>query len=617
MEILFCCCNCCCADTYEERSGSVGIFICLYCCYKGYRENISGHKRRTYRYLNIVLILMLSIVAVILAAVIQSTNSASTSQMKNILENWQQGVLLEIQLSTSCPTNYEIISIYELPGTSEGCICLQDKELFASTCTDWQLLNRCYNFKPKSPIYLKNWVQPLDDSFQEVQICGKRSQLNFYDLLQNQITTAQNCKDNGYKVCQTQNPNNFYCVLQEEPCPIRDFKISRYELSHKELELNGYNLIYSNGFYAYTSQSIEKTPLVSMTIVKGRGVCFDPQKISLNPKLDQDYFLLSPKPENCEIDNTYFQVATTTEKEFFYFNEIEAKLQSERPLYSIGDTIEYQLLAQNQIQYKIECRLNNFQQIINLGQRFDSQNTLITCQLVFACILFFFMFFFSIFEVQPCIQKNCKLCYSKIYNIIKETSIYLLAITVIFSYSYMIDLVENLEEQISRNCFLDSAQERMNSVYRTMVGTSLSLSYCLLINMGIIIIIDFVMTTFLCYKIMKKRKALGTSENKNQNKNEKIYQNKEQNLNQNLDYATNQNFMQNPYLQQQNYQTAAPQCQYGLAPQIQNQQFQQNQNHVQQQIRIESQKEPQVNQQEQKVNIDNLINLKGDKQVVQ
>ncbi|CAD8112479.1 unnamed protein product [Paramecium sonneborni] len=115
MEILFCCCKCCCANTYGERNGSVGIFICLYCCYQGYRENISGRKRRTYRYLNIVLILMLSIVAIILAAIIQSTNSASTSQMKNILENWQQGVLLEIQLSTSCPTNYEIISIYELP----------------------------------------------------------------------------------------------------------------------------------------------------------------------------------------------------------------------------------------------------------------------------------------------------------------------------------------------------------------------------------------------------------------------------------------------------------------------------------------------------------------------
>ncbi|CAD8112489.1 unnamed protein product [Paramecium sonneborni] len=501
--------------------------------------------------------------------------------------------------------NKILILVYPLRqkiyGTSKGCICLQDKALFASTCTDWQLLNRCYNFKPKSPIYLKNWVQPLDDSFQEVQICGKRSQLNFYDLLQNQITTAQDCKDNGYKVCQTQNTNNFYCVLQEEPCPIRDFKISRYELSHKELELNGYNLIYSNGFYAYISQQIEKTPLVSMTIVKGRGVCFDPQKISLNPKLDQDYFLLSPKPENCEIDNTYFQVATTTEKEFFYFNKIEAKLQSERPLYSIGDTIEYQLLAQNQIQYKIEFRLNNFSQIINLSQRFDSQNTLITCQLVFACILFCLMFFFSIFEVQPCIQKNCKLCCAIPRYIIQSKKLLYICL-------------------LQLNCFLDGAQERMNSVYRTMVGTSLSLSYCLLINMGIMIIIDFVMTTFLCYKIMKKRKALGTSENNNQNnqnKNENINQNKEQNPNQNLDQATNQNFMYNPYLQQQNYQTAAPYCQYGLAPQIQNQQFQQNQNHVQQQIRIESQKEPQVNQQEQKVNIDNLINLKGDKQEVQ
>ncbi|CAD8054938.1 unnamed protein product [Paramecium sonneborni] len=592
MEIICCLCHCCCANYNEERDGLAGICLCIYCCYKGYKENISDHKRRTYRFLNIVLVLILSIVAVVLSSIILATNSSSTTQMKNILNNWQQGVLLEIIISTACPMNYEILSIYEIPGTQQGCICIEDKELFSSSCTDWQLLTGCYNFNPKSSIQIKQWVQPSNNSYQAVQICGRRSKLNFYDLLENKTITEEDCNKNGYKVCQTQNPENFYCVLQDEPCPIREFKISQYQLSNYELELNNYTLIYDNGFYAYTSQSTEITPLVNMIITKGKGVCFDSSEISLNPKLDQDYILLSPIPYNCEIDNTYLQISKTTESALFSMNNIANLIIQERPLYQISNNIEYQLLAQNQIYYKKDCRLDNFEQITSLGERFDSQNILITCQLVFACIELCVFLFFTVTEVQPCLQKECKSCYQKIFIILKEVSIYLVAITVIVSYSYMIDLILNLEEQNSRNCFLSTAQERMNSVYDTLNGTSLSLSYCLLINMGIIIILDFIMSTFLCYKIYNKRRFYKTSkfdnqQNKNKvnniqtkdqvyNQNETPFQNQEQYSNQYCSQNPNQNFSQNPFMQQQNYSNYPNQIQYNPTPQTYNYQIQPN-----------------------------------------
>lgn len=79
MEIICCLCHCCCANTHEERDGLAGICICIYCCYKGYKDNISDHKRRTYRFLNIVLVLILSIVAVVLSSIILATNSSSTT----------------------------------------------------------------------------------------------------------------------------------------------------------------------------------------------------------------------------------------------------------------------------------------------------------------------------------------------------------------------------------------------------------------------------------------------------------------------------------------------------------------------------------------------------------
>ncbi|CAD8043035.1 unnamed protein product [Paramecium primaurelia] len=545
MEILCCLCECFFGD--DDKRGLLGIICCCVCCYQGYKENIAGNRKRTFRYFNAVLLLILSIVAVVLTSIIQSKASLSNQQITKILENWQLGVLIDIKILDSCPSNYELLTFYKIPGTQDGCICLGDKEIDTYDCSDWQLLKGCYNQEAKSPIEFFNWAQPSNNSFKSVQICAMRSQINFYDLLQNKITTEEDCKANGYKVCQTQSSENFQCVLQEEPCPIRDIMITQYQLSEYDLQLNNYSLIYDNGFYVYTSQSKETTPLLKMAIVKGKGVCFDEELLSLNPKLTEDYLLFSPQPEDCLIDNSYYQISKTNERELLTLNNILALVQSERPLYNVSNKIEYQLLAQNQIYFKQKCRIDNFQQLIDLGSKFDTQGTLITCQLVFACFLFCVIFVIILNELHRCFYKDCGKGCQTLIIIIKEISTYLLAITVIVSYSFMIDLVLQLEEFNSKNCLPDNGQERMNLVYKSLSDASLSLSYSLIINIGIMIIVDFAMTTFLCFKIYKSK--FGSFRNpihfNNNYQNDNNYQ--------------NQNPYQDPYLKQQYQQNPAPQ----------------------------------------------------------
>ncbi|CAK85196.1 unnamed protein product (macronuclear) [Paramecium tetraurelia] len=506
MELLCLCCECCFPDHADGfKCGGIACFGCCYCCAEGYSNNISGNKSRVYRFINIVLISIFTAVAVVLTSIIQSQTSLSNQQITNIFDNWQLGALTDIQIFDFCPEDFELLSSYSIPGTQDGCICMDDRELSTTDCTDWQLLQGCYNIEIKDPIDLFKWAQPANNSFYAVEICGKRSALPFYDLLKNKITTAEDCKANGYKVCQTESTTNFYCVLQDEACPLREIIISSYQLSEYDIQQNNYSLIYDKGFYTYVGLSKETTPLMNFAIVKGKGVCFDNSKYSLNPKLEEDYILFDPAPEDCVLDDSYFQISTTTEKQLFQLNNILSLVQSERPLYNISSKIQYQLLAQNQIYFKQDCRSNNFEQLIDLDSRFKSQSTLIICQLVFSCVSFVVILIFMTNELHRCFYKDCGKCYAGFQFLIKELIVYLLGITVIVGYSFMIDLVITLDDFTKKNCFPQSGQDRMNQVHDGLVNTSLSLSYCLLVNVGLMMVINFFMSTFTCFKNYKLR----------------------------------------------------------------------------------------------------------------
>ena len=72
MDFLCCLCECCCGDNNKYGAGAAGCCYCFFCCYSGYKENVSGHRRRTYRFLNIILVLILTVVAVVLSAIVLS-----------------------------------------------------------------------------------------------------------------------------------------------------------------------------------------------------------------------------------------------------------------------------------------------------------------------------------------------------------------------------------------------------------------------------------------------------------------------------------------------------------------------------------------------------------------
>ncbi|CAD8042992.1 unnamed protein product [Paramecium primaurelia] len=507
MEVLCCICECCFPDT--KRSGFWACVCCILSCYSSYLENIYGRKKRTFRFLNSILILILSIVALVLTNKISLNANLSTEELTNIFQNWQIGALIDIQiLEQQCPDKYETLSNYQIPQTDHGCICLNDQQIFRYGCDEWRLNSGCFNQQPKGPIDLFQWVQPSQNSFQTVQICGLRSQLKFYDLLQNKITTEEDCRANGYKICKTQQPENFQCVLEEESCPIRDIIITQYQLTDYDVRQHNYSLIYDNGFNVYISLQKETTPIINMTVVKGEGVCLNQNDLSLNPKLYEDYKLLSLRPSYCQLDDTYHQISTTNEEAFFNFNNVTALVQSERPLYNISSDIEYQLLAQKQIYFRQDCRIDSFQYIKNLNSRIEIQKTLITCQQTFAAVLFIYITVLVLNELNRCFYDCCPKCYAKAQLIIKEILIYLLGVTVIVNYALIYDLVLNFEKQHQQQCFPISAQERMNQIQITLSGFILSDSYSLLINICLMIIIDFAMSTFQCFKQYKKEQRL-------------------------------------------------------------------------------------------------------------
>ncbi|CAD8139322.1 unnamed protein product [Paramecium octaurelia] len=505
MEILCVCCECCLGLRSDEGAslGGLSMLCCCYCCLKGYEENISGHKSRVYRYINIVLVFIFVMVAVILTAIIQSKTSLSNQQITKIFDNWQLGALTEIQIFDFCPADYELLTNYSIPGIQEGCICMSDRDVSTFECSDWDKFQNCYNIPEKDPIEFSKWVLSSNNSFYAFQLCGKRSTLPFYELLQNKITTAEDCKANGYKVCETQSTEFVYCVLKEETCPIREIIFSQYQLSEYEIQQNNYSLIYDKGFYTYVSLSKETFPLMNFAIVKGKGVCFDNSIQSLNPKLDEDYILFDPAPEDCTLDDSYYQISTINERQLFNLNNILSLVQAERPLYDISNKVEYQLLAQNQIQFKEDCRSKNFEQLVDLDSRFKSQRTITICQLVFSCVAFVIILLFMLNELHRCCYKDCGKCFGGIQLLIKELIVYLLGVTVIVAYAFMMDLVNTIDDFTSKNCFPQSGQDRMNQVRESLVNTALSLSYCLLINVGLMMVINFFMSTFLCFKNYK------------------------------------------------------------------------------------------------------------------
>lgn len=150
---------------------------------------------------------------------------SSSSFMREILQNWQQGAITDIVLAPTCPSGYEIPYSATF-GTKAGCDCSSvdaptlesnsiDCFVCVGRCNPVQVSAGCKDIASLGPFSLSYFA--IDQGTQN-SLCVKRSTYTYDSLAP--LTSPGGCPS-GYQSCAT-NTNSLYdfCISSHETCPI-------------------------------------------------------------------------------------------------------------------------------------------------------------------------------------------------------------------------------------------------------------------------------------------------------------------------------------------------------------------------------------------------------------
>ena len=177
--------------------------------------------------------------------------------------------LVNLTYSSVCSKNDFPHSLYNFPGSKEGCSCVNVKEyneyqtnkeeVFPDKCNYNQTMNGCELLNKVQRLKLYNWKNG--------RFCSKLyniKKINGYlYFLNDSVLENESCKE-GYKKCgKLDNHDNYLCFPENEECPINDIIYSSIE--RPDLVDKNYTYInISNQYFYYTNQKIENPVIVKL-----------------------------------------------------------------------------------------------------------------------------------------------------------------------------------------------------------------------------------------------------------------------------------------------------------------------------------------------------------------
>lgn len=215
-------------------------------------------------------------------------------------------------------------------------------------------------------------------------MCGRRSNVTFYQMMKKEIYTPEDCLRSNFKLCES--ATQFFCVIPNEPCPIRDVGLSQVDSSYVPVKEN---------LPLYVSRQGGEMPIVEFRVIYGNSPCLDSN--ASQSILEKGYLLNNVNIEECFEDQRFRKVSTLYESDYLKLNDPENVLLSTRLLYPFNLTNQYNLVLRPNYPYGTEKQQKEGQKEVANLESFKSY--LLAMGMVYLVLLTFCL----IHEITECL----------------------------------------------------------------------------------------------------------------------------------------------------------------------------------------------------------------------
>ena len=310
----------------------------------------------------------------------------------DIIDNWQSGAIMNIQVAVNCSDGYEEAISYTWPGTKEGCDCQDVIEsnqeyynvkpiVYAAPCTTNQSKVLCSKIDSVPSQLVDVWSQVNQTS---MKICVLKSQDTWASMAFKSDATCKGATD--LRKCGI-TPDLTFCTTESQ-CPINDVKIISLVLPDNGTILANCTNTTNCLVVAQDSTSakilrykrgdtFDALPTTQITINE-YGMCEDRTTMDITPGR-KDFLLLNTKRLlSCygEGDDRWNLTDSLTEDELFTLNDLDGTVDdlSQYGYYADdtnGSMYDWNLYSRSYIPWNIACR-DNMDDIINNEKAIDS-----------------------------------------------------------------------------------------------------------------------------------------------------------------------------------------------------------------------------------------------------
>jgi len=157
-------------------------------------------------------------------ASVKASLKQTSDYIKEVMQNWEKGIITDIKVASTCPTGYEAVT-YKWPGTVAGCYCPTSKNgiaagLSAHSCWQNQTAIGCQEVPAIPSFEISNVI--MDALGTGKKLCYKREPS--VTFLNSARLSPWHCQT-GYRPCG--NIHNFekrLCVPSDIECPVNSIK---------------------------------------------------------------------------------------------------------------------------------------------------------------------------------------------------------------------------------------------------------------------------------------------------------------------------------------------------------------------------------------------------------
>ncbi len=285
------------------------------------------------------------------------------TELNNSLNDYP---LAELVFSEECYENQHDSTIYKIPGSKEGCSCVNTQNytykqankylVFSGKCKKNHTLNNCTSIKAYPEVPLKKWYSGKFCSKKYINVKG------YKDFFKYSVGEKEDCPD-GFKKCGKLDEINYLCLPKNESCPINDIIISKEDSSLYKYKR--YNIKDSGGKILYYRTDSEKPLITKLKIAEGKKCAGKGYYHTEYPQfiLDEHFPLYGCRYTimGSVYDETVTKLDYMTKKELYNFNNFSMYSRyynaCEYPYYSLN--AEVFIYPKRYIAFNKTCLIEN------------------------------------------------------------------------------------------------------------------------------------------------------------------------------------------------------------------------------------------------------------------